>query len=1459
MGESRIISGLSALVRGKPATVKIPGVGEIAADRIPAIDSAAESYMAKIGRPGEHVITDYPAHDPDFGRRIASAYDAMKHDPSDPAVRRSYEALLDETMDQYRALKDSGIDFKFLKDGMSDPYARSPSLGYMDLRDNGRLWVFPTEQGYGTGADISDNPLLKRVGKVGDLTNATANDAFRVVHDAYGHFGPGNPFFRAPGEDRAWMNHSRMFSDDALPAMTSETRGQNSWVNYGPYAEANKTASGGDTHCADQKAGIMPEWTWKEMTGKASGGLAHYGEGGTARISRKDAQAALDYANSLDPLEGAFEKQDRIKDRFGLSLDQMIPTSHMVGESGMPVEKRDLQIPFMGDHYDSGIPLPAPTADVAEGAAEMVLPQSVGDLALNAALGPTGKVVGKVGRGALAALGAYSNSTDPANAMWLGQKARGAPLSMLERAKGLLRDAESSADPRFKDFTRFSTDAADRRMRDLDAIRRETGWLYGPDKKWRWEIEDPFSPAPNLELGGIGYIGRMDNVVEHPELFDNYPDLERLKLRFEPQPNSNVRGHYQGPPSSADEHVFLQATGDQGQETLLHELQHAVQAREGFTPGQNTMSAGAEGAETLNKGIAGASYMGASDPVARRVIDQGNAIKSGIGGLSPAQRSDYDFGLYKRDLGEAEARATGARRGWTMDDRMERPFSQTYDVHPNRLIVPSRPYAGNFDPMQLLLDDIKSGREGSNPSWLVSGRGYAKGGLAHDQERMRDLDHMSYGDEMDSRDRYYEPGWSDTLATRPMGGQGHNPHIDFSDLPHFGLGGEVDSDRGLSGQSDAMGAMDRGSGVDWSGIWNGDAYNQAMNDIGNTWGNSGWVDNATRDAISNGGGGGYSGFGQQGPSNISEGDWPGFGSAAAGQGQSSQPDSVGSALGNVGPASFGLDAGLGAVPSATAPQNQAQEDTPARSYSMPGTQADLGSLAAASDPLGNYSFAKDDGLQRSAEEPSEPNASRVGFKSGAEDPLSGMTWGNGTPPADSGTWTSGISPQGMRNVAGLLAGEVDERGVRQDMRRFGTDYQTAYDAEARPIVEGIFNRAATLQTSPQNVMNQRGQYSSVLGTWGDGKYPGNVAGMPTTPGSTQAAGDVLADIAAGDKQFANSWNYANPDATDAGWVDKMIAQPDSVRIGSAPYSHVVGNVDRRNVADYALAGGDLFGSPVSDAVDSAPLGSIQTRPDLATIDPTPGVLAGLGYENPATNYSMGVTRRAPALTTANEKGYFEPSAQGWLSGEPNGAVNTNSFGIMAGPTSFTGSQTAAPQGVGSAPDDGRNDIVVHAMPQQQLASTEMPVSPMQASPEEMKKAGDWTERGIKTGVRAALGPIGALDGLLSVAGLSPLDKLTSFARQHPGDPSQLASMQGDWGNNRGGSGYSSVGFSQSPAAPQQSAPAAPASPAALSGSQFTPSFSRQYVGLQGDPGTYAERGQQSMFLRRGGLACVRKS
>lgn len=253
-------------VPGKPGVVTIPGVGQVEARPVGILDQAAVNYMTKIGRPGEHQARSFPEFDEAKATRIANAFEAMPHNPADPAVKRSYDALIDETLSQYNALRDAGVDIRFLKEGMSDPYAKSPAMGYADLVKNNRLYVFPTDFGFGSSATFNpvDNPLLKGVGRIGDKPNAVANDAFRAVHDLFGHFAPGNPFFRHKGEDRAWNVHARMFSPEARGAMTTETRGQNSWLNFGPYGEFNKTASGADTRYADQKIGLLPEWVWRD-------------------------------------------------------------------------------------------------------------------------------------------------------------------------------------------------------------------------------------------------------------------------------------------------------------------------------------------------------------------------------------------------------------------------------------------------------------------------------------------------------------------------------------------------------------------------------------------------------------------------------------------------------------------------------------------------------------------------------------------------------------------------------------------------------------------------------------------------------------------------------------------------------------------------------------------------------------------------------------------------------------------------------------------------------------------------------------------------------------------------------------------------------------------------------------------------------------------------------------------
>lgn len=122
----------------------------------------------------------------------------------------------------------------------------------------------------GVRADEIANPLLQDTGITwaygspdGEQRPVLANDLFRAVHDAFGH-GLEGAGFRAQGEENAWQAHRGMFTGPALGALTSETRGQNSWLNYGPHGEANKTAKVEDTVFAEQKTGIMPEWTWAE-------------------------------------------------------------------------------------------------------------------------------------------------------------------------------------------------------------------------------------------------------------------------------------------------------------------------------------------------------------------------------------------------------------------------------------------------------------------------------------------------------------------------------------------------------------------------------------------------------------------------------------------------------------------------------------------------------------------------------------------------------------------------------------------------------------------------------------------------------------------------------------------------------------------------------------------------------------------------------------------------------------------------------------------------------------------------------------------------------------------------------------------------------------------------------------------------------------------------------------------
>jgi hypothetical protein len=266
----------------------------------------AEQYAADNGIDLKRQ-SEYAQVDPARAARIADAYAEMKHDPQDPVVAEAYQNMIKQTRAQYQALVDAGYEFYFY-DNTNDPYAGNPWNATRDLRANQRMGVYSTEAGFGSGdtagtvdQNVSNNPLLEDTGLVwmfdGKPRKVLANDLFRAVHDAFGH-GLEGAGFRAAGEENAWQAHVRLFTGSAVAALTSETRGQNSWTNFGPHGEHNRTAKVEDTIFADQKTGLLPEFA---LTEGRVGDQQTTPEARPSNLLRQPVQGQEDARGGFDP------------------------------------------------------------------------------------------------------------------------------------------------------------------------------------------------------------------------------------------------------------------------------------------------------------------------------------------------------------------------------------------------------------------------------------------------------------------------------------------------------------------------------------------------------------------------------------------------------------------------------------------------------------------------------------------------------------------------------------------------------------------------------------------------------------------------------------------------------------------------------------------------------------------------------------------------------------------------------------------------------------------------------------------------------------------------------------------------------------------------------------------------------------------------------------------------------
>jgi len=172
----------------------------------------ARAFMAGANNePGykEAVFKAYQEQHPELVKQAgASNYDEL--------LKASYEQLAKETKDQFNSLP---YEFSFHRNGEGN----YPSSAHMaaDVHGNGHIYVYQ-------GGDKHDF-----LHEVDPETGLNTNEMFRAVHDVFGHAIHGNQF-GPKGEEIAWGAHQQMYSPLAVPAMSAETRGQNSVVNYSP-------------------------------------------------------------------------------------------------------------------------------------------------------------------------------------------------------------------------------------------------------------------------------------------------------------------------------------------------------------------------------------------------------------------------------------------------------------------------------------------------------------------------------------------------------------------------------------------------------------------------------------------------------------------------------------------------------------------------------------------------------------------------------------------------------------------------------------------------------------------------------------------------------------------------------------------------------------------------------------------------------------------------------------------------------------------------------------------------------------------------------------------------------------------------------------------------------------------------------------------------------------------------
>ena len=250
---------------------------------------------------------------------------------------------------------------------------------------------------------------------------------------------------------------------------------------------------------------------------------------------------------------------------------------------------------------------------------------------------------------------------------------------------------------------------------DMESIRKATGWHEGMDGKWRWEIDDSkmeyhragdalfgrnhpeyaeqqrleqkmlYGEMTDTEQARLRALtetwgrersrlservergnARLEDVLDHEELFRAYPQLRHVRVVFDETPKG-VLGSFS---AEGNQITISEELRDAPQDVLIHEIQHAIQNAEGFAKGSNRQY----WEEKLTNGdeIQSKGFQEARKKLIQFQLDEANEEVLALRDrLEKAGELDDGFREYDRIWEEAE------RRG------LDKKINEYYDLRKN--------------------------------------------------------------------------------------------------------------------------------------------------------------------------------------------------------------------------------------------------------------------------------------------------------------------------------------------------------------------------------------------------------------------------------------------------------------------------------------------------------------------------------------------------------------------------------------------------------------------------------------------------------------------------------------------------------------------------------------------------------------------------------------------------------